>query len=255
MTQITNDRLAAMVSEFEFSFKDRAGCTLDGDEAQEVHDALLDLQSRRSASNTGGVEVKALTWIEVNGPDGVWWRADNPIGGLPFEVTSPEEREHVEAKYRSRILSAISLAAEAEPVAEWGDAKTVGNLIAQLRTFDPSTPIHGAFHADAGDGRKARIRGLTLSRERVNGRLIDTGNVTVPYAIVAWSAPELDPETHPSSPVSAEVTEAMVDRFATYMLEGEWVRDGDVMFPANRDGAQGIDMRAALVATMAGSAR
>ena len=75
-----------------------------------------------------------------------------------------------------------------EPMATWGNAETVGNLIAQLRTFDPATPVYGAFHADAGDGRKARVRGLTLSRERVSGRLIDTGNEAVPYSVVAWTA-------------------------------------------------------------------
>lgn len=88
-------------------------------------------------------------------------------------------------------LEAVSSIHETNPV--WGDAGTVGNLIAQLRTFAPETPIHGAFHADAGDGRKAHIRGLTLSRERVDGRLIDTGNVLVPYSVVAWSAPDERP--------------------------------------------------------------
>lgn len=78
-------------------------------------------------------------------------------------------------------------------VAEWGYANTVGNLIAQLRTLPPEMPIHGAFHADYKGGRQAFIRGLTLSRERVNGRKIETGNENVPYSAVMWSAPEQDP--------------------------------------------------------------
>jgi len=124
------------------------------------------------------------------------------IYAILCDTSPPPDGEHWEGFCARRIVARTS---SAVPAVKWGDAETVGNLIAQLQTFDPATPIYGVFHADAGDGRKARIRGLTLSRERVNGRLIDTGNVLVPYAIVAWSAPDERPSTEPSE----EMVEAL----------------------------------------------
>lgn len=84
---------------------------------------------------------------------------------------------------------------EAEPEPVWGYGETVGNLIAQLRTLDPAMPIHAGFHADLRGTRQAMVRGLTLSRERVSGRKIDSCNEAVPYSAVIWASPQ-DALTH-----------------------------------------------------------
>lgn len=75
-----------------------------------------------------------------------------------------------------------------EPV-QWGDPKTVGMLIRQLQTIDPEEPIYAAFHADYQGKRRALVRGVTLSRERVVGRFIDSQDKTAPYSYVVWSQP------------------------------------------------------------------
>jgi hypothetical protein len=87
--------------------------------------------------------------------------------------------------------------AGSELAAEWGYAKTVGNAIAQLRTFDPATPFFAAFHLEG----HAVARGVTFSRERVvdarwigerysGGNWIKADRDEVPYSIVVWSMPE-----------------------------------------------------------------
>jgi hypothetical protein len=246
---------------------------------------LSDYQALASRTSNTEMVVKALEW-ETNSVVSIWtgelifgvyytiydegsghrvFRHQFLSEGSETEVayvsSQDEAKAAAQADFDQRIRSTLSAlpAGEGEAVAEWGDAKTVGNLIAQLRTFDPSTPIYGAFHADAGDGRKARIRGLTLSRERINGRVIDTGNVLVPYAVVVWSAPQDDPEPRPQSvlPSEGEVTYRHKKRGTEYVMigigkmqaerwqSGEYVSQADIdrYTAAEINARLGVDMR------------
>jgi len=103
----------------------------------------------------------------------------------------------VQAKFRDvarrllvngAVVSALRAPPSDEPKPEWGNAETVGNLIAQLRTMPADQPIYGAYHIIQDDGPALlRVKGLTLSRERVvDGRTIDE-KAAVPYSIVAWT--------------------------------------------------------------------
>ena len=154
----------------------------------------------------------------IGGRDWGGWK----MGGKP-SVDPPFEAE--EAIF---VRAATSPAGDPEP--EWGDARTVGNLIAQLRTLDPALPVYGAFHAEYQGRQQCFVRGLTLSKERVNGRRIETGNEAIPYSAVIWSAPA-EPEPaqvlrHQSTGVT-EITDEMVERAGVAIwntLVGEGVR-------------------------------
>lgn len=104
---------------------------------------------------------------------------------------------YIKRDMRDRI--AAVLATLAQPLADaagvpvqWGDPRTVGMFIRQLQTVDPEAPIYAAFHTDDQGKRRAMVRGVTLSRERVKGRFIETGDTSVPYAHVVWSHPQAD---------------------------------------------------------------
>ena len=62
------------------------------------------------------VKVKPLNWEVIQGHSGIWWRASNPFGGLPYEALSESDKERHQADYERRILSALAEpAGEAEP--------------------------------------------------------------------------------------------------------------------------------------------
>lgn len=70
--------------------------------------------------------------------------------------------------------------------ATWGYAKTIGNLIAQLRTLDPSMPIYAPLRL--ADGRVS-LKGLTLSKEWKLGRFIQKGAGSERVAVL-WTKPD-----------------------------------------------------------------
>ena len=70
----------------------------------------------------------------------------------------------------------------------WGDAKTVGQLISQLRTIDPSESIRTAYFVTIGGEKRTKVSGVTLSRERVEGGFIRTGDESVSYSNVIWAS-------------------------------------------------------------------
>lgn len=78
-------------------------------------------------------------------------------------------------------------AGEGWPV-KWSGPVTVGNMIANLLTLPPEMPIHSAYHL-IRDGQPSRlfVKHPTVSRERVDGREIKTGDESVPYSAVIWS--------------------------------------------------------------------
>lgn len=95
---------------------------------------------------------------------------------------------------------------------EWGSTKTVGQLIRQLQTFDPETPITAATHADYKGKRTALARPLVMSRERVEGRFIRQGDESVPYSLVIWSgADESAEQPRQMVALTVDVIHAQVD--------------------------------------------
>ncbi|WP_235399113.1 hypothetical protein [Sphingomonas sp. SRS2] len=100
---------------------------------------------------------------------------------------------------------------------EWGYAKTVGNLIAQLRTLDPDAPIYGGYHViRPGQPTLHKVKGLMLSRERVvDGHKIDSSRDDVPYSHVLWSH-EMGPTTERPEPVELEErAREWIERYAS----------------------------------------
>lgn len=75
---------------------------------------------------------------------------------------------------------------EPAPV-KWGDPENVGMLIRQLQTLDPTLPVYAAFHTEYRGKRRAFVRGVTVSREHVAGRLVESGPPV--NSIVVWTAP------------------------------------------------------------------
>lgn len=137
---VSDERLA----EFLLDYAKRAGAIGIPGSIVPILTKAGEALSRRSASNTGGVEVKALVWEE---DEPGWWCAQPAamIGGFGYEVritdsgnvrarrgrddwaafegTLEQAKAAAQADFNQRILSAISLAAEAEPVA-YSEAET-----------------------------------------------------------------------------------------------------------------------------------
>ncbi len=66
---------------------------------------------------------------------------------------------------------------------------TVADLIGNLQTIDQSMEVRGAYFVE-GVSDRARARGLSLSRERVSNGRIRSGDDSVPYSLVIWTAPD-----------------------------------------------------------------
>ncbi len=66
---------------------------------------------------------------------------------------------------------------------------TVADLIGNLQTIDQSMEVRGAYFVE-GVSDRARARGLSLSRERVSNGRIKSGDDSVPYSLVIWTAPD-----------------------------------------------------------------
>jgi len=115
-------------------------------------------------------------------------------------------------KDREDALATQPPAVQGEPL-EWGSTKTAGQLIRQLQTFDPATPITAACHTDYEGKRMALARPLVMSRERVAGRFIRQGDESVPYSLVIWSQQDeaaSPPSREPLTPDSWEEIEAVI---------------------------------------------
>ena len=107
--------------------------------------------------------------------------------------------EDASAPHMQRIAAALA-AAPQQPGPTWGDARTVGNMIAQLQTIDPTMPLHASFTIEIDGKRRTKIKGLTASREFVNGQFIESGKP--PNAIVLWTKPDERPV--PQQPAPAD---------------------------------------------------
>ena len=92
----------------------------------------------------------------------------------------------VQAFARHRIAALSDRAAEPK----WYGDLTVGDMIANLRTMPADMPIHSAYHVIHDDGTATcYVKPPTVSRERVDGIEIKTGDESVPYSAVIWSHP------------------------------------------------------------------
>lgn len=131
----------------------------------------------------------------------------------PFTGTCGTSNNDIKALCR-RVDMLAADAPEQEPVA-WGHPKDVGHFIRQLQTFDPSTPIHGAMFTEYKGRTTAFIKGLTVSRERVDGRFIKQGDETVPYSLVVWTN-----DDKRSAPQALELSDEQI-----MDVSGEFVRD------------------------------
>lgn len=111
------------------------------------------------------------------------------VGTMSQQDFEPVDESDTPGEIADAVLAL--LAAAAEPV-QWGDPRTVGMFVRQLQTIDPAAPIYAAFHAEYQGKSRAMVRGITLSRERVKGRFIESSDKSVPYAHVVWSQPQAD---------------------------------------------------------------
>ena len=114
----------------------------------------------------------------------------------------------------------------AQPAAEqptWGYAKTIGNLIAQLRTLDPSTRIYAPHRLD--DGRVA-LDGLMLSKEWKTGRFLKAGDEAERVAVL-WTQPDVRPAQSDQPDM-----QAMVSRFLAWPLPTSVQADPCALDPA-----------------------
>jgi hypothetical protein len=135
-------------------------------------------------------------------------------------------------------FAALRASTDAAPVAgedaypaRWSGHLTVGNMIANLRTLPLDMPIYSAYHVVLGDGGPSllRVKTPTMSRERVDGITIKTGDESVPYSAVIWSHPQQpDPAAlaHPPVPDAAgEDTgnlRAIVGLFVAKAMVAKW---------------------------------
>lgn len=143
-----------------------------------------------------------------------------------------------EAGKRAAAPAAPAPAAQ-EP--EWGYAKTIGNLIAQLGTLDPGTPIYATLRLD--DGRVA-LKGLTLSKEWKTGRFIQPWKLTAERVAVLWTQP--DCRTAAEQPDTKAARDLLAERRRQVDAEG-WA-------PAHDDEhSDGQMARAASCYALAGS--
>jgi hypothetical protein len=75
---------------------------------------------------------------------------------------------------------------------EWGYPRDVAHLIQQLRTLDQSLQVYGGFHVDLRGKRRAKVKGLSFSREHVVYPFIEP-NGAGPWSLVFWTAADLPP--------------------------------------------------------------
>ena len=113
-------------------------------------------------------------------------------GALLSETYGSEWCFDQAAQFRADLRAA----SEGDWPEAWSGPCTVGNMIANLRTLPPETPLYSAYHISrTGAPSLLRVQRPTLSRERVDGITIKTGDESVPYSAVIWS--------HPKEPLSA----------------------------------------------------
>lgn len=109
-----------------------------------------------------------------------------------------------------RVLVAALSASPPVPAVAWpekwsGDC-TVGNFIANLSSLPPEMPLYTAYHIPQEDARSLlKVKRPTLSRERVDGSNIKTGDETIPYSAVIWSQPKETPYATPSADQSGVI--------------------------------------------------
>ncbi|OHC11349.1 MAG: hypothetical protein A2002_04730 [Pseudomonadales bacterium GWC1_66_9] len=79
-------------------------------------------------------------------------------------------------------------AEQAEQPIKWGSAGTVGNLIAQLRTIDPSMPVYASLRVKNGVRDGVMLVGLIISYEHGDGRFIVKDGPE--KCVVIWTQPD-----------------------------------------------------------------
>lgn len=94
-----------------------------------------------------------------------------------------DAREYAAAAWNKRPRAAAERA-------EWGSATTVGQLIGQLLTLNSTDAIHGAYFVEIDGKKVAKVRGVTLSREHVDGNTIRGGDKSIPLRHVIWTQPD-----------------------------------------------------------------
>lgn len=163
--------------------------------------APAEFAMREVLSELVAIDTAVEHWIKDKRPRSILLKAiTENIRSLLAAMSSPAAKVGTE---------------DADAQARWGDARAVGNAIAQLKTFDPATPFFGAFHLEG----HAVARGVTFSREKVvgerwigeryeAGKWVSVPRDAVPYSVVVWSMPEIavpqPPEAlAPAAPVAA----------------------------------------------------
>ena len=156
------------------------------------------------------------------------------------------------AAWNLRARSSAPEAREGEAWPErWSGPCTVGNMISNLRTLPPEMPLYSAYHIPRDDQPSLlKVKRPTLSRERVDGTNIKTGDKSIPYSAVIWSQPRDPEEAHPAAPSADKLREVLVDltSWFTKPVQGQsgmvWV------IPAGERGADDA-LNAALAALKA----
>jgi hypothetical protein len=86
----------------------------------------------------------------------------------------------------------------------WRPIETVADLVNNLLTLDQAMPVHGAIFVEIDGRRRARVRPLSLSREKVVGPWIESGKRDGPWNLVIWSQAD-----ERAAPLSAEGAERL----------------------------------------------
>ncbi|EJL25591.1 hypothetical protein [Novosphingobium sp. AP12] len=135
------------------------------------------------------------------------WSVACPV--CPLQI--PYKASEAEAVDTWNDRASMPAASEGDWSEAWSGPCTVGNMIANLRTLPPETPLYSAYHISRKDAPSLlRVRRPTLSRERVDGITIKTGDERVPYSAVIWSHPkEPDPAPSDQEKLVEELVEAL----------------------------------------------
>jgi hypothetical protein len=96
------------------------------------------------------------------------WRRNAEVTA---DETDEHDTEHIAAKAILALTAEILANREAQPV-EWGSPKTVGQMIGQLQTLDPSMETTALLRmpADILDGNAVRRVPITISFEKLDGQ-------------------------------------------------------------------------------------
>lgn len=187
-----------------------------------------DVQRTISGESVCGFKVAAWQYLGPNDESDAkyghrYCEHWSTVGAHPKKVV----RLFTEDQLRAALRAQPQAREDAQPVAwpeKWSGPCTVGNMIANLRTLPPEMPLYSAYHISMGDKPSLlKVKRPTLSRERVEGNDIKTGDESIPYSAVIWTEPrDFTEATNPApdalrvalpDPLCIDAVQRMLARF------------------------------------------